>query len=105
MPDLFYLYIFGNFVFLLLILFIFNFFYRLDWYTIFWGSLLGFYIVLLNMGAKFSVTAVAVIILSAGLVAVIRQNMECGRQNSRLYISFFVGLFITLGIGKYVLTF
>lgn len=98
--DVFYDYIFGNFALIAGLLLIFNFFYALDWYTIAWGSLLGFYLVLVNTGYGFQLGILSAIILLAGLLGVARINQESvPGKSGNIYLSFFMGFAATFILG------
>jgi len=69
-PDIIYLYVFAIFAMNAALLLIFNFIYPLNWHTTTWGSLFGFYLIMLKAGADFSFPIIALIILISGFVAV-----------------------------------
>jgi hypothetical protein len=79
-PDIIYLYVFGLFAMNAALLLIFNFFYPLNWHTTVWGSLFGFYLVMIKAGANFSFPILALIILISGLVAVSRIKIAQTKQ-------------------------
>lgn len=96
-PDTIYLYLFGILGLISGILLIFNFFYPLNSHTTAWGALLGFYLILLKIGASFSFPILSIIILAAGISAVARLYIE-QKSSFPLYLGYLAGF-----ISAYVL--
>lgn len=102
-PDVLYTYIFAvmtiTYLFLLLSYFIFE----LDLYTTFWGALLGFYLILLQLGASFSMSLLVAIVIIAALSTVFRSISAQKWRNARLFIGYFAGMVIAVIVGKIIL--
>ncbi|MDR2980378.1 MAG: hypothetical protein LBV02_08080 [Bacteroidales bacterium] len=102
-PDMLYTYIFAvmtvTYLFLLLSYFIFE----LDLYTTFWGALLGFYLILLQLRAPFSMPLLATIVIIAALSTVLRSPSGQKWHNARLFAGYFAGMVIAVIVGKIML--
>lgn len=98
-PDLLYLYIFLTITALYLFMLLSSFLLELDWYTAFWGALFGFYLVLLQLGATFSITFLSIIIIIAALNAVSRTD-KAENSNTKIFAGFISGATLAIIIGK-----
>ena len=101
-PDIIYLYVFGIFAINAALLLIFNFIYPLNWHTTIWGSLFGFYLLMLKAGANFSFPLLALIILISGMVAVSRIKIAKTKQPP-LYWGFGLGFIAAYFLGVILL--
>ncbi len=100
--DIFYIYIFGNSLLITLILLLFNQFFPLNWHTTAMGSLLGFYLMLLNLGMPVNFILISSILLITGLVGV-AQNSRQPAKLSSLTTGFLLGIGATFFLGKILL--
>ena len=89
-PDIIYLYVFAIFAVNAALLLVFNFIYPLNWHTTTWGSLFGFYLIMLKAGANFYFSILVFIILISGFVAV-SQIKITQTKPLPLYFGFMLG--------------
>lgn len=100
-PDVLYLYVFATITIIYLFLFLSYFIFELDWYMIFWGALLGFYLILLQLGAAFSITTLSAIVIVAALSAVSRSlPIQIKHANGRLFGGYIAGVALAIIIGR-----
>lgn len=89
-PDIIYLYVFAIFAMNAALLLLFNYIFPLNWHTTVWGSLLGFYFMMIKSGANFYFPLLALIILISAFVAVSRINIT-QTKHPPLYLGGVIG--------------
>lgn len=96
--DQIYLYVFSIFAANSALLLLLNFIYPLNWHSTSWGTLFGFYLIMLNFGAAFYFEILALIILISAIVAVSQIKIGQTKQ-TQLYLGFACGFIVAYILG------
>lgn len=100
-PDILYIYLFATITITYLFLFFSYFLFELDWYMTFWGALLGFYLILLQLGATFSITILSAIVIVTALSAVSRSLPAKGKyENVKFFGGYAAGITLAMIVGR-----